>query len=93
MQLHWTPAFLRAVRRRTEHDADARRKLERALRLLESDPFHPSLKSHKLTGPLDGLWACRVDYDIRIVFEFIADSRGDERAVLLHTLGSHDEVY
>lgn len=58
---------------------------------LSSDAFHPSLKTHKLKGKLRGSWACSVDYDLRIVFEFVKHE-GDD-AILLETVGTHDEVY
>ncbi len=38
-------------------------RVEKALRLLEEDPFDPTLHSHKLKGKLAQLWACTVDYD------------------------------
>lgn len=59
--------------------------------LLSEDAFHPKLKTHKLKGNLEGSWACSSGYDLRIVFEFVA-SEGSE-AILLQTLGTHDEVY
>lgn len=64
-----------------------------ALELLASDPFTPSLKSHKLTGQLDGLWACSVTYDCRIIFAFTENTDTKEREIILIDIGSHDEVY
>ena len=46
------------------------------------------LRTHKLSGKLEGLWAFSVDEDCRVVFEFIGEDR-----VLLIDIGSHDEVY
>ncbi|MCC5635263.1 type II toxin-antitoxin system YoeB family toxin [Nostoc sp. CHAB 5844] len=45
------------------------------LRLLADDPFTPSLKSHKLTGDLAGLWSGSVTYDCRIIFNFSEDEK------------------
>lgn len=42
-----------------------------ALRLLEEDAFYPHLRTHKLTGSLQGFLACSVGYDLRIVFSFV----------------------
>ena len=58
-----------------------------------ADPFQPTLKTHKLKGRLDGLWACTVEYDCRIIFLFAPDPQGGEDAIVLVDLGSHDEVY
>lgn len=69
-------AFKRAVRRQPE----LRARLERALRQLSEDSFHPALHSHKLKGTLSGAWACTVDYDNRILFEFVRNPEsGAER--------------
>jgi addiction module RelE/StbE family toxin len=65
--------------------------LKETLALLEKDLFDPQLKTHKLKGVLEGSWACRVAYDLRIVFEIVQFD--DEETILLQTIGTHDEVY
>jgi len=56
------------------------RRVECTLQQLSEDPFHPSLYTHKLKGQLAGAWACRVDYQHRILFEFVRIlSRGKKR--------------
>ena len=59
--------------------------------IFKKNPFDPRLKTHKLTGDLDGVWACSAGYDWRVLFEFI-QHEGSE-AILLLTVGTHDEVY
>ena len=59
--------------------------------LLAEDAFHPQLQTHKLRGKLRGSWACSAGYDLRIVFRFV-EHEGTE-AILLETVGTHDEVY
>jgi mRNA-degrading endonuclease YafQ of YafQ-DinJ toxin-antitoxin module len=61
------------------------------LELLAEDVFDVRLRTHKLKGDLDGLWACGAGYDLRIVFE-LTQHDGAE-AVLLMAIGTHDEVY
>lgn len=51
------------------------------------------LHSHKLKGELAGAWACTVDYDNRILFEFAQNPESGEEEILLLTMGTHDEVY
>ena len=65
--------------------------LAAALRLLEEDPFHPRLKTHKLRGEFEGLRACALGYDLRIIFRFVEHE--GEQAILLEAIGTHDEVY
>jgi mRNA-degrading endonuclease YafQ of YafQ-DinJ toxin-antitoxin module len=64
--------------------------IEQTLQKLAVDPFHPSLKTHKLKGELADRWACSIDYSNRIVFKFVQDT---EEEILLLAIGSHDEVY
>lgn len=82
-------AFKKAVRRRPELQAKAKE----TLRLLADDPFNPTLRTHKLKGELTGAWACMVDYDYRILFEFVKNQEYGEEEILLLTIGTHDEVY
>jgi len=60
---------------------------------LSFDPFSLSLKSHKLTGSLDGLWSCSVAYDCRIIFTFVKDEKSAESMIILLDIGSHEDVY
>jgi mRNA-degrading endonuclease YafQ of YafQ-DinJ toxin-antitoxin module len=60
---------------------------------LAEDPFYPTSRSHKLKGELAGAWACIVDYDNRILFEFVTNSESGEEEILLLTMGTNDEVY
>lgn len=84
-------AFVRAARRAVRKDPQLAPQLSRTINRLSDDVFHPLLRSHKLKGALRGKWAATVNYDLRIVFRFV-EHQGEE-AILLLTLGSHDEVY
>lgn len=68
-------------------------RVERALNRLSEDAFDPSLSTHKLKGQFEGVWASSIDYDYRILFEFVTNEESDEEEILLLTLGTHDEVY
>ena len=91
--LVWSSRFIRAFRRVVRRQPELRAKIEQALRQLAEEPFHPSLHSHKLKGKLAGVWACTVDYDNRILFEFIQGSESGAEEIYLLTMGTHDEVY
>jgi addiction module RelE/StbE family toxin len=91
--LVWSPAFVRAFKRAVRRQPDLRARVERTLKQLVEDPFHPTLHSHKLRGELAGAWACTVDYDNRILFEFVRHPESGEEELLLLTMGTHDEVY
>lgn len=92
MNLVWSPAFVRAVKRLVRQNPSMRSQIEQTLQLLAEDPFHPKLRTHKLKGDLVGKWSCSIDYSNRIIFRIVEDS-GSQEEILLLTLGSHDEVY
>ena len=84
-------AFIRAARRYLKKHPHTVDELEGTLLLLSEDAFDPRLKTHKLTGSLDGVWACSAGYDLRILFELVQHEGAE--AILLLTMGTHDEVY
>jgi addiction module RelE/StbE family toxin len=85
--------FKRNFKRLVKKNPQLQDKILETLQLLEEDPFTPSLKSHKLTGQLKGLWSCSVTYNYRIVFAFKQDPMTREDLIVLVDIGSHDEVY
>jgi mRNA-degrading endonuclease YafQ of YafQ-DinJ toxin-antitoxin module len=44
------------------------------LELFTNNPFDVTLKTHKLSGKLKGLYAFSIEYDIRVVFYFTKDN-------------------
>ncbi|HAO11624.1 MAG TPA: type II toxin-antitoxin system mRNA interferase toxin, RelE/StbE family [Planktothrix sp. UBA8407] len=93
MKLVWSNGFKRGVKKLIKKNPQLQQKIIDVLKILAGDPFTSSLKSHKLTGNLDRLWACWVTYDCRIIFEFSEDQELAERVIFLIDIGSHDEVY
>ena len=92
-RLVWDTSFRRAFRRLTRRSPELQERIFTVLAALADDPFDPKWKTHRLRGRLEGLWACWVEYDCRIVFVFEADPAGGEEAIVLADIGSHDEVY
>ena len=86
-------SFKRSFKRLTRKNPQLQEKVLEVLELLGNDPFTPSLKSHQLTGQMEGLWSCSVNYDCRIIFAFKEDVETSEDLILLIDIGSHDEVY
>jgi mRNA-degrading endonuclease YafQ of YafQ-DinJ toxin-antitoxin module len=84
-------AFVRAARRLVKKRPEAGPTFQAALESLTEDAFHVALKTHKLKGELAGSWACSAGYDLRIIFEFVQHEGAE--AILLKTVGTHDEVY
>lgn len=62
---------------------------EKALSLLELDPFHPSLRLHKLEGRMSDLHSISINLSYRVVIHFlIADD-----VIIPVDIGDHDKVY
>ena len=84
-------AFIRSSRRFVRTRPQLAPDLRLTLELLAEDAFHPQLKTHKLKGKLASSWACSAGYDLRVVFQFVKHKGQD--AILLESIGTHDEVY
>ena len=84
-----TESFKRAARRFLRKHRDLVGKVYEILEQLSEDPFEPSLRLHNLTGKLSGKQAISITYAYRIVLcvEIV------EHEIILHNIGSHDEVY
>ena len=91
--LTWSSAFVRAFKRVTKRQPQLQRNVLSVLQLLAEDAFYPTLHTHKLKGNLAGVWACTVNYNYRILFEFVKNLESGEEEIFLLTMGTHDEVY
>ncbi len=87
-----TPQFTRAFRRFARRNPALRKRIEEVLQRMGEDVYAPALGAHKLSGTLYGFMACSCGYDCRIVFSIQFDAEGRE-VIILHNLGTHDEVY
>jgi len=84
-------AFVRAAQRAVRKQPRVAEDIRAALELLAEDAFHSQLRTHKLKGKLEGSWACSAGYDLRIIFKFVQHEGAE--AILLETVGTHEEVY
>jgi len=92
-KLSWDSSFRRAFKQQARRDRVLQERIFEVLDQLARDPFLPALKTHKLSGQLQGLWACWVEYGCRIIFAFETDPQTGEELIVLIDLGTHDEVY
>jgi len=79
--------FLRSASNLIKKSSSLDPQLSSVMVRLKKDPFHPTLKTHKLKGNLRGLYACSLTYDLRIVFDLT------DHVISLVDIGSHDEIY
>ena len=64
MSLRSTHKFKRSYKKLPE---DVQRKTDQMLALLDENPHHPSLRTHKRKGE-EGVWQARLTRDYRIFF-------------------------
>jgi addiction module RelE/StbE family toxin len=62
---------------------------ENTIQLLELNPYHPSLRLHKLSGKLSDLYSVSINITYRLSIEFIIQ----EDKIIPVDIGTHEEVY
>ena len=89
-KLVWTSKFLKSSEKFLKNNPELINLYKEKIKLIEEDPYHISLKTHKLKGRLSGFYSASINFDYRIVFQIDDDANG---SIILHNIGSHDEVY
>ncbi|MFH0755220.1 MAG: type II toxin-antitoxin system mRNA interferase toxin, RelE/StbE family [bacterium] len=64
---------------------DLKLKTESREKIFRKNPSDKILKTHKLSGELEGFCAFSVDFKNRVVFEFV-----NNETAFFHSIGSHD---
>jgi hypothetical protein len=72
--LSFTETFLETFGGKTFNWSE-RRRLLKALRLLDADERHPGLRVHELRGDLAGVWSASASRELRVTFERLGDGR------------------
>jgi len=85
-----TSAFERALKRLLKRQPQVEPAVTLTLGRLAADADDPRLRTHKLKNRQLAEWSCSVDRELRITFDFVQDQV--QAAVLLHAIGTHDEV-
>lgn len=80
-QIFYSPEFKRDYKKLPKN---LREQLKIRGLLFEINPFHPRLRTHKLSGKLKGVWSFSVDIHYRVIFEFLGDQE-----ILLLRVGDH----
>ncbi|PKM92065.1 MAG: type II toxin-antitoxin system mRNA interferase toxin, RelE/StbE family [Euryarchaeota archaeon HGW-Euryarchaeota-1] len=88
MKVTWEQGFKRIYKKKIKNNQELKKRFWDVMELFSKNPFSPRLRTHKLTGRLEGLWAFSITYDCRVIFKFLDDDR-----VLLIDVGGHEEVY
>jgi len=87
--LVFTESYTRRAARFLRKHRDLLKQYRKTLELLELDPFHPSLRLHKLKGSLSELCSVSINLSYRITIEFLIESR----TIIPVSVGPHDRAY
>ena len=85
----YTPGYNKRAARFIRKHPELVSQYEKTLKLLEIDPFHPSLRLHRLRGRLSELNSVSINISYRVTLELVL--QGHE--IVPVDVGSHDEVY
>jgi addiction module RelE/StbE family toxin len=88
MKISFSKSFQKVFNKRIKNNKRISELFSEKLKLFAEEPYHPSLKTHKLTGKLKDYHSFRIDLDYRVIFEFVESEK-----VILIDIGTHDQVY
>lgn len=88
-EIIYTESYIKKARKFIKKHPDLVNQYEKTLQLLEIDPFHPSLRLHKLKGKLSDIYSVSINIIYRISLEFIIDNN----QIIPVDVGTHNEVY
>ena len=89
--LIYTETFDECYREVIKGDQEKENRTQKALNLLQQDPFYPSLKSHKVsTRNFGERWSSWITGDLRIIWDFDEEQR---LTVLLLAIAEHSGTH
>jgi len=88
-QLILTETYKKREKKFFKRHPDIKEKYKKTLKLLRINPFHPSLRLHKLQGNKKEFYSVSIDMQYRIIIDFMVI----DNKIFLLDIGSHDEVY
>lgn len=62
---------------------------KKTIEILSQNPYHPSLRLHKLQGKLSAFYSVSINMKYRVVIDFIIEND----IIILVDIGSHNDVY
>lgn len=82
MDIFYVPKFARQYKKLPREIQELAEKREL---LFRKDPFDSRLRTHKLTGRLEGYYAFSINFSYRIIFDF-----KDDKTAHFYEIGDHD---
>lgn len=88
-KLIFTKTYELRAKRFLQRHPEVQGQYKKVLELLELNPFHPSLRLHKVTTNGEEIYSVSINISYRITLDFYFD----EKKIILINIGSHDQVY
>ena len=84
-----TDEYKKRLKRFIKKHPDMFERYSKCIFILENDPFHPSLRLHKLKGKLADFHSISINMEYRVIIDFIIK----DGEIIPIDIGSHDDVY
>lgn len=85
----YTQSYNKRAARFLKKHPEMKEQYRKTLMLLEANPYHPSLRLHRLQGKLNELHSISVNLSVRITIYFMIQ----EKNLIPVDIGDHDTVY
>jgi len=85
-RLLFTESYLKREKQFLKRHPELIERYKKVLKLLETNPNHPSLRLHKLRGKFAGKYSVSITMSYRIILAFVITEKG----IVLIDVGSHD---
>ena len=87
--LIYSDSYKKLEKRFFKKHNDLKSKYLKILQLLMADPYHPSLRLHKLNSPLEKFYSISLDMKYRVIIDFIIK----EKQIIFLKIDIHDKIY
>lgn len=88
-KLIFTESYIKRAKKFARKHPEILNQYGKTLKLLKINPFHPSLRLHKLEGKFSDLFSISINMTYRITIEFLIR----EKEIIPINVGKHEEVY
>jgi len=88
-KLIYTDSYIKRASKFIKRHPDLISQYEKTLKILETNPHHPSLRLHQLKGKLSELHSISINISYRITLEFYFS----DKEIVLVNVGHHDDIY
>lgn len=86
-----TPTYDETYKKLIKGDQKKEKRAKKAIKLMRTDPFYPSLKSHKVnTRSFGEKWSSWITGDIRIIWDF---DEAKKQIILLFAITKHSGTH